>query len=169
MKIINKPSSSVQQGFTLIELVVVIVILGILAATAAPKFIDLTGDAKASTIQAVRGSVESATTMVHAKALIAGDTSGEDLTINDQTVGTSAGWPDNEVDTWANLLDVDVTSDESPFQVLSNGSSIYWYTRDTSLTTAAQVISDSGSCYVIYTESTSSSTRPIINVVTDGC
>jgi MSHA pilin protein MshA len=59
-----------QEGFTLIELVVVIVILGILAVTAAPKFIDLTGDAKASTIEAVRGTLNSAADMAHAKALI---------------------------------------------------------------------------------------------------
>ncbi|MHB1244912.1 MAG: type II secretion system protein [Sulfuriferula sp.] len=50
----------VQAGFTLIELVVVIVILGILAATALPKFIDLTGDANASAIKGVAGGLASA-------------------------------------------------------------------------------------------------------------
>ena len=39
-----------QQGFTLIELVVVIIILGILAVTAAPKFINLQGDARLSAL-----------------------------------------------------------------------------------------------------------------------
>ncbi|MGL4893853.1 MAG: type II secretion system protein, partial [Shewanella sp.] len=39
-----------QQGFTLIELVVVIIILGILAVTAAPKFINLQGDARVSAL-----------------------------------------------------------------------------------------------------------------------
>jgi MSHA pilin protein MshA len=67
-------NSSKQQGFTLIELVVVIVILGILAATAAPKFIDLTSDAKKSVMEGVEGSLESAVSMVHAKALVAGKT-----------------------------------------------------------------------------------------------
>ena len=65
---------SVQKGFTLIELVVVIVILGILAATAAPKFIDLTGDARKSVMQGVQGSINSAISLVHSKAIISGQT-----------------------------------------------------------------------------------------------
>lgn len=47
----------VQAGFTLIELVVVIVILGILAATALPKFIDLTGDANQSATAGIAGAI----------------------------------------------------------------------------------------------------------------
>ena len=49
-----------EQGFTLIELVVVIVILGILAATALPKFVDLTGDAKLAAVQGAAGALTSA-------------------------------------------------------------------------------------------------------------
>lgn len=74
MKRLNMSVSNEQKGFTLIELVVVIVILGILAVTAAPKFIDLTSDARESVMEGVSGSIESAVSLAQAKALIEGQT-----------------------------------------------------------------------------------------------
>ncbi|RJX70684.1 type II secretion system protein [Vibrio sinensis] len=64
-----------QGGFTLIELVVVIVILGILAVTAAPRFLNLQDDAKDATLKGLAGAVQGASSMVYGKAAIAGQES----------------------------------------------------------------------------------------------
>ena len=74
------------KGFTLIELVVVIVILGILAASAAPKYMSLKSDARRATLAALAGSLKSANNMYHAKAVAQGLTSATDTFNNAKQV-----------------------------------------------------------------------------------
>ncbi|QIT55550.1 type II secretion system protein [Aquisalimonas sp. 2447] len=85
-------TNSKSAGFTLIELVIVIVILGVLAAVAAPRFIDLSEDAESSALQAQASAITSASAINFAAAATRGrDASDEDVEevteCNDETVG----------------------------------------------------------------------------------
>ena len=94
-----------ERGFTLIELVMVIVVLGILAAVAIPKFTDLRSNARLSAESGVLGAVRGGIASAHAESLMSAathewpaslETSGETSTVFEavleQGISTSDGW-----------------------------------------------------------------------------
>lgn len=78
-------------GFTLIELVVVIVILGILAVTAAPKFLNLQSDARVSALNGLKGSINGAMGIVYGKAVIQGTEVSEAVAVGN--IDVAWGYP----------------------------------------------------------------------------
>jgi MSHA pilin protein MshA len=75
-----------QAGFTLIELVVVIVILGLLAAAALPRFINVTQDARISSLNGVAGGLRTAASLARAEYVVTGNNAAVSVTMDGQAV-----------------------------------------------------------------------------------
>lgn len=131
-----------QAGFTLIELVIVIIILGILAVTAAPKFLNLQDDAKKAAAQGVQSAVSSAAQLVYSKAALQGVESADTGTVsgaNNTSIAVVYGYP---AATSAGIGNA-VTVDGSWTGDVSGSTYVYSTTSST--------------CSVMYTPATSTS------------
>ncbi|MCU8039400.1 type II secretion system protein [Shewanella oncorhynchi] len=143
-----------QQGFTLIELVVVIIILGILAVTAAPKFINLQGDARASTLQGLKGAIQGANSLVYSKAALTGKEVGpQTVTLDSGTVAVINGYMRS---TKLSLeAGMDITFDVEAASGGTQATTADWIIAETTGTPGSAKIYAHGApanCFLTYTE-----------------
>lgn len=166
-----------QQGFTLIELVVVIIILGILAVTAAPKFINLQGDARLSALNGMKAAIQGANTLVYSKAALSGK---EKLSSSTVEIGGTSASPINvnvafgylkatEADFELALESVfDAGADGAPTSTTGTADWIIKVTAGTSGSPGSAEVWQKGApaaCKFTYTEAANATTAPTFSAL----
>jgi MSHA pilin protein MshA len=181
----NRNSTSKQSGFTLIELIVVIVILGILAAFALPRFVNMKSEANIAVLESIGGAILSAANLVHTKALVLGVQDQEKTEIDLDGDGVEDieirfGYPT------ASRAASGFSDPNNLFNAMESGfsSDLAWGTdappASFVLITTSNIQGSSGgkvnrnaiedtNCYLRYKRAASAGASPTISYFTDGC
>ena len=152
MKNINK-----QMGFTLIELVMVIVILGVLSAFALPRFADLGSNARSASMNGLTASLRSAASISHAQWLVSGDATAITVSLDNTSVAMINGYPT----TAAGGI-------SAAAQISTDDYSVVVAADNTTVTYSVSGATTPASCVVVYTAATSSSSSSVAQTVS-GC
>lgn len=161
-------------GFTLIELIIVIVILGILAVTAAPKFMNMQGDARKSVLNGMSASIKTAANLVYSKAIIAGvEKQAGPVNLAIQGVPGNAteiafGYPTATDAGILEVLDAKISATGANAEWgrgALNGNYIMWPTG-VAINAATAI---NAACYIQYTPATSATVPPVYTVKDTGC
>lgn len=160
-----------QSGFTLIELIMVIVILGVLSAFALPRFADLGGDARAASISGLAAAVRAASNIAHAQQLADGAAAGVSVSLEGQTITMVSGYPTANTAGIGAAAQISssttATADGTDFVATAGGA-----TATSAITFSIRGVGDgdgdstSGECSVTYT---STANAPTVTVNVDDC
>lgn len=167
----NKSIKAAQGGFTLIELIVVIVILGILAATALPKFASLSGEARLASLNAAKGALSATSAMTHGKFLVSAGTPAN-ITVEGTAVPMDAksGYPAVTNDTQALALAAAAGLAPTDYTVLTSTSTATNKPAGLAADQFAIVPNslagspNAAKCYVLYKGATAKDTAPTITL-----